>query len=257
MKKRGYLGFVMGLVCCTVIFSSLASASISVSVKNFPEDISFNRVEIILLKTGVAWSAIDSFFEKLPGGQDEISISSSSALSQIDVGVWLKTDNNVVKFYERYKGLSTSSPIVIKLVEKDEPEPEPLPELLNTSVAENDSDGDVESYGNGEAENESSGGFFTGLNILDVVKNNLKWIYISLGVILLGVVGFFGFKKYKKHKFNGSDIAEKISVKQLSDMSGGSSSHGGDELEDAKKRIREAEADLKDALSDLEKAKKD
>ncbi len=247
MKKRKLYLFAFALLFMGIFLVSIVSAAkVQINVSTYDN----HKVTVSMLKPGDEYYLFDSIFGETDGfGKfSRIVETNESSLKYI---IKVKNQEGAEVFTEKIDELSTSEGINLYLgIEKPaDSESEPVvEEQVDTNVSDVDLvENNLEAESSGESVETSKG--ITANVVFDGLKKVPNWIYyVIIGVVIVGIAGFFLTRNGPPHLPRFGHSAEKLSV--TSNSKGKNLSASGNvaylesQVEEAEKKIREAKQQI-------------
>lgn len=250
--KRGRILLV--LVLLVAFIQAVSAIDTKITVNTLPE----HDIMVGVLKTGEIYYLLDSF-HKNSGSSGVVTVTYSSSLDVIDVGVWVKKDNQLI-IKERFESKYTGSPIEVEVYPEGYARPEPENDTIENETIVNETEVDEvvpEQAGEDvveeviEEQSDAAPGI-TGAVASDgegFLSKNMIYIVVVLAVLI--IVVFMGTIAFKRKKGPEAQEIKEIKVKKLSEVK----IEKKEKIEDYKKSIEDAEKKIEEAQKEIKKVK--
>lgn len=237
--------FIFCLIVLVFSISFVIAASTPLIVKTVPN----HKVHISVLKTGEAYSLIESF-HKDSGSSGEVKVTLSTE-DKFNIRIWVKQNNIDVVSDSYYNEFKAGEPITLELYPDWYTPPKNETEEQNTTSNETEEQNATinVTISGSETNNETNKSSWITGNVTAKVKDFFlnKTFYYILGAIIILVAGFYGFMFVKRNLKNKRESKSSKTTDYLG---------GEKDITNAKKRIiQDAERKLFDVKKDLERLK--
>jgi hypothetical protein len=251
--KRGKV--LIALVLLLVSTQAISAIDTKITINTF----SNHDVMIGVLKTGEIYYLLDSF-HKNSGPEGKLTVTYSSDVDIIDVGVWVKKNNQLIvkkRFEDQYTGAPLEFDVYPESYVPPEPEETENETIENETVVNETEEEKINETVTGEVEEEpaeetTEEGVDVSPGITGAVASDSEGflskniMYFVIGLIVLIIVFFAGVMATKKR--GGS---REIKVKKMDDLK----KEKKEKMDDYKKSIEDAEKKIEEAQKEIKKIK--